>query len=515
MDDLIAIFRSAVVGAALAGMALPGIAQVVSVPAALLGHAEGGVAVAPKGDNEWTDVKPRRALQRGDRVWVDKSARAELLAGNHLLRLDGQSQVSLEAVGESTQVSLLRGSLALAVSKLAAGENVEVGTPNLALRARQPGDYRIDVDPQQGTTRVSVMSGGVVVYGEQGESIDLLAGQRVTFRDRTLAKAPMPAFTAVDEFDRWIVARGRAPALAAAAPATPTVHPDVIARMHREQEAQRQAQIKRELEQLKQAQAQAKLAPVAPPAPAPKPKLAQAPQAAPAPAPMARIEQAPRIVKVPAPPTAAVPAAAAEAKALAARRTHEERRVAQARRAQEQQRRIAAEATARNADEQRRAAAAVAAKRDQELQRRQAAALAKKAEQDRKLQLARKAEQDKRVAQAKRSQEQAVKAAAYQQAVGEARRAQLEKLQQQAMREEQATREQRTRAEQARREEEARREELARREEDAKREASERRQRLLAEQHKRDQEVWLRTQQPIQAQPYRPAPQGVPARRVM
>jgi hypothetical protein len=508
MDVLIAVFRSAVVGAAMAGLASHGIAQVVSVPAALLSHAEGGVAVAPKGDTEWTDVKPRRALQRGDRVWVDKGARAELLAGSHLLRIDGQSQVSLDAVGDGTQLSLLRGSLALAVSRLAPGENVEIGTPNLALRARQLGDYRVDVDPQQGTTRVSVMSGSVVVYGEHGESVDVMAGQRLTFRERTLAKAPTPAFAAVDDFDRWIVARGRAPAAAPTAQTPPAVHPDTIARMHREQEAQRQAQVKRELEQLKQAQA--KLAPAAPAAP----KIVQVPPAAPAPAPVARIDPAPRVVKVPAP--AAAPAVP-DAKALAARRADEERRTAQARRAQEQQRKAAAEAVARKADEQRRAAAVAAlnAKRELEQQRRNAVAQARKAEQERKQQLARKAEQDRKVALAKRAQEQALKAAAHQQALGEARRAQLEKLQQQAMREEQATREQRTRAEQARREEESRREELARREEEAKREAWERRQRVLAEQQKRDHDVWLRTQQPIQVQPYRPAPQGVPARRVM
>lgn len=517
---------SAVLGTVLAGAAALAAAQIVAVPAALLSHAEGGVAIAPKGDNEWMDVKPRRALKRGDRVWTDKGSRAEVQAGTHALRLDGQTQVGLESMGDGagTQVSLLRGSLALAVPRLAAGENVEVGTPNLALRAKVPGDYRVDVDPQQGTTRVSVMGGAVAVYGEHGETQEIAAGQRFTFRDRSLARAPTPAFTAVDEFDRWIVARGRMPA-APAAQAAPSVHPDVIARMHREQEAQRMAQARRELEEQKQAQARQAAQP-----------QRQQPAAAPVQAPPAAAVAAPRPVEA-APRIVQVPRAQPDAHAIAAARQAEEERQAQARRAQEQQRAAQARrqederraVQARRAEDERRASQArkaeqdkrlAAAKRAEEdkraLQARRAqeqqrlAVAAKRAEEERRAALARKAEQDKqRLAAAKRQQQV--------QAQGEARRRgeHLARLQEQARREELAAREQRARREeQARREEEARREEQARREDETRREAWDRRQRALAEQQRRDQEVWLRTQQPMPVPPARPVPQGVPGRRV-
>lgn len=517
---------SAVLGTVLAGAAALAAAQIVAVPAALLSHAEGSVAIAPKGDNEWTDVKPRRALKRGDRVWTDKGSRAEVQAGAHALRLDSQTQAALEAMGEGagTQVSLLRGSLAVAVPRLAAGENVEVGTPNLALRAKVPGDYRVDVDPQQGTTRVSVMGGAVAVYGEHGETLDIAAGQRFTFQGRGLAKVPTPAFTAVDEFDRWIVARGRTPAppLPQAAPA---VHPDVIARMHREQEAQRMAQAKRELEEQKQALArQAAQAQRQPPAAGPVQAPPSAAVAAPRP-----VEATPRVVQVPrAQPDARALAAARQAeeeqrhaqarraqeqqRAAQARRADEERRIVQARRAEEERRTTQARkaeqdkrlAAARRTEEDRRA---LQARRAQEQQQRLAAA--KRVEDERRAALARKAEQDRqRVAAAKRLQQV--------QAQGEARRGEhLARLQEQARREEQAARDQRARRdEQARREEEARREEQARREDETRREAWDRRQRALAEQQRRDQEVWLRTQQPMPLPAARPVPQGVPGRRI-
>src|SRR5689334_434241 len=163
-------------------------AQVVSVPAAHLNHAEGSIAYAPQGDQEWHDVQPRRLLKRGDRLWIDRGSRAEVQAGGHAVRLNGETQMVLENVGEaSTMLSLTQGTLAATVTHLSPGDSFEVGTPNLAFRARQPGDYRIDVDLKQGVTRIVVVSGIGIVYGEKGEALEVKNGQRVTFKDRNLS----------------------------------------------------------------------------------------------------------------------------------------------------------------------------------------------------------------------------------------------------------------------------------------------------------------------------------------
>src|ERR1700761_2697732 len=80
--------------------------DMVAVPAAHLHHAEGTVAYAPLGDKEWHDVQPRRLLKRGDRLWTDRGSRAEVQAGGHALRLNGETQLVLENVGETaTQLS--------------------------------------------------------------------------------------------------------------------------------------------------------------------------------------------------------------------------------------------------------------------------------------------------------------------------------------------------------------------------------------------------------------------------
>src|SRR3954464_1356894 len=216
------------------------LAQVVTIPAAHLNHSEGTVALSPQGDTEWHDVQPRRVLKRGDRLWTDRGSRAEVQAGGHALRLDSQTQLVLENVSDNaTQLSLTQGSLVLTVTRVNPGDSIELGTPNLAFRARQPGDYRIDVDAKTAITRVVVLSGAGVVYGEKGEVLELRSGQRASFKERSLERVQQAAFAANDDFDRWAGARRRGeptvsmPAVAQAPVAPPHTNlinkgPDII-----------------------------------------------------------------------------------------------------------------------------------------------------------------------------------------------------------------------------------------------------------------------------------------------
>jgi hypothetical protein len=504
--------------------------DVVSVPAAHLEHVEGSVAYAPPGEQEWHDVQPRRLLKRGDRLWTDRGSRAEVQAGAHALRLDSQTQLILENVSETaTQLSVTQGSVIATVTRMNPGDSFEIGTPNLAFRARQAGDYRIDVDPK-GITRVAVSSGSGVVYGEKGEAIEIRSGQRFAFRERNLSRLLQPAFATVDDFDRWAGARKRGeptvrmPAMAAAAPSAPAepdlgrtrtiviagsaaslkqgaptaaapkaaVAPPVrpAAQMPRavtpplaQQVAttpQARAGVPLAAAPLKVTQLLPQPAAVAPPPaaqPAPKPRAVQA-----APAPQATIsaQRALRAQTAPAP------------QAQAAARPRLDRRVAatEARRSESRRRAIAT----RHAEEERRH---VQAKLGLEHKR----LLARKAQEERRDKLARRAAEERRLAAARKAEDQRL---------AETHRQQLARLQEQARREEQTV--QARRIEATRRADDDRRGEQAQREEQARREEQVRR-----DQQRRDEETWLRQQQPQQPQllqPARPQPMGVPARRI-
>jgi hypothetical protein len=197
----------------LVGIAGAALAQEAGDPparAAYLSFKEGGVVVAPQGDNEWMDLPQNRPLTVGDRIWTDRGARAELQLGSATLHLDGESQVGVSDLDAlRAQFVVQQGTLNLRVRELLQGENMEIDTPNLALRALQPGDYRIDVDPRSGQTRVTVQSGLVSLFGESGDSIQMGAAQQANFAGRFLAQVDGPPFSQ-DDFGLWAAERNGA-----------------------------------------------------------------------------------------------------------------------------------------------------------------------------------------------------------------------------------------------------------------------------------------------------------------
>lgn len=182
-------------------------------PPARVGHLtaiEGSVSFAPAGESEWTDAPANRPLTRGDRLWNDRGTRAEVQIGSSAVRLDGQTRIEITTLDDqSAQLSVTQGSVFVHVRSLPEGENVEVDTPNLAYRAAYPGDYRIDVDPTQGTTRVTIHSGMGGVYGENGQTQTLGGGQQATFRGRALVAVGTQESPPQDAFDRWAFERNR------------------------------------------------------------------------------------------------------------------------------------------------------------------------------------------------------------------------------------------------------------------------------------------------------------------
>ena len=201
-------------GAALAQPATPArVADAEGDPPARVASVTdraGSVVFAPAGEQEWVDLPPNRPLTVGDRLWSDAGARAELHLGTATLHLDEQSHLGISALDtQAAQLILLQGTANARVRELAAGDNFEIDTPHVALRAEQPGDYRVEVEPQGGHTRVTVRSGAATIYGEDGQAMRLAAGQSQAFAGRALAQVDAPP-AARDAFAQWVEQRNRA-----------------------------------------------------------------------------------------------------------------------------------------------------------------------------------------------------------------------------------------------------------------------------------------------------------------
>jgi hypothetical protein len=177
--------------------------------AARLGYLSGTVSFSPAGQPDWVHAAVNRPLTTGDRLWTGASSRAELQIGGAAIRMGpSTSMVLLNLDDRIAQVQLSQGTLNLRVRSLGPGQTFEVATPNLAFTLRRPGDYRIEVDPNDDATAVMVRNGEAEVYGE-GASYTVDSRRGYLFYGTDLSDYDTLSAQRDDELDRWSQERDR------------------------------------------------------------------------------------------------------------------------------------------------------------------------------------------------------------------------------------------------------------------------------------------------------------------
>ncbi len=177
--------------------------------AARLGYVSGAVSFSPAGEDDWVQAPLNRPLTTGDRLWADVDSRAEVQVGGAALRMGASTSVTLLNLDDHiAQVQLAQGTLKVRVRRLDPGQAFEVDTPNLAFTLRQPGEYRIEVDPAGNATAVMVQSGQGEVYGD-GASYVIDSGKGYRFAGTGLRDYQPVEALRNDDFDRWASDRDR------------------------------------------------------------------------------------------------------------------------------------------------------------------------------------------------------------------------------------------------------------------------------------------------------------------
>ncbi|HAT29547.1 MAG TPA: hypothetical protein DCW29_01445 [Janthinobacterium sp.] len=195
-------------GATALGFAAPALADPPS-RVARLAYSSGAVSFSPAGDDDWVAASVNRPLIDGDRLWADPGARDELQIGGAAIRMSGDTLLTLLNVDDRlTQLQLSQGRLNFKVRRLNPDEVLEIDTPNLAFSIRQPGEYRIDVDPQGNATTVAVHSGQGEAYGE-GNAYLIDRQQSYRFGGTDLRDSQFAELAPADEFDHWTAERDR------------------------------------------------------------------------------------------------------------------------------------------------------------------------------------------------------------------------------------------------------------------------------------------------------------------
>lgn len=168
-----------------------------------------GEVSTQRGDaGDWTAGAINQPLLSGDAVATTDGARAEIqLDFADLVRLDANSQATLAAVNRSSlQVQVGQGLVEYVVLPGADAAS-EIDTPNVAIRPRGRGVFRIQVNSESETV-VTARSGDADVSTPEG-SASLHAGQSITVDGTEQAEYQITDAAPPDEFDRWNRSRDR------------------------------------------------------------------------------------------------------------------------------------------------------------------------------------------------------------------------------------------------------------------------------------------------------------------
>jgi hypothetical protein len=177
---------------------------------ARLNYSTGAVSFAPgEAPDAWVQAVLNRPLTAGDRLWADQTGRAELHIGSTAMRLGALTSVDVLNLDDDTlQVRLAQGSMNLRVRDLGQGETVEIATPAGAVLVRQPGSYRVTVEPQGDSARVLVNFGQAEVVTPL-QTYTVPSSQAATVSASRGASFEVAAYATADELDRWSAERDR------------------------------------------------------------------------------------------------------------------------------------------------------------------------------------------------------------------------------------------------------------------------------------------------------------------
>jgi hypothetical protein len=164
---------------------------------------EGSVSMQPGGQGDWGEAVRNRPMTIGDKLWVDKDARAELQAGEATFHLGSMTAFSFLNLDEGiTQVRVPEGAVNFRVRELREGDIYEVDTPNVVFNVKEAGDFRVDVNEAGDSSRITVIRGSGEISTE-GKTYDVHAGEQAEFNGAENPTYSIVKWPGPDGLDQW------------------------------------------------------------------------------------------------------------------------------------------------------------------------------------------------------------------------------------------------------------------------------------------------------------------------
>ncbi len=176
---------------------------------ARLNYIQGSVAYQVSGDQDWVQADPNRPLTAGDNLWVDKNSRGEVHIGSTAIRMSSETGISFLTLDDNTvQLQLAQGAIEVHVRDVSSDNALEIDTPNLAFTIDSGGEYRIQTDPNGGSSIITVRQGQGEVTGG-GDSWNLRDGQQYTFNGTDQLSYDASQAPGYDDFENWCQSRNQ------------------------------------------------------------------------------------------------------------------------------------------------------------------------------------------------------------------------------------------------------------------------------------------------------------------
>ena len=186
--------------------ALPAAAQELPGRVGRIAYIDGSAAIYQEPEEGWERAYVNSPITSENSVWTDPDSRAELRVGGTAVRLNEATQVDIARLDDEVlDAFIARGVVAVRVRHYDRGERLVFNTPHARFVLRANGRYRIDVDPDQEESRITVFAGEARV-GSEGGRVRAAAGQTVR-----VFGGSQPSYVVerayADPFDRWAQTR--------------------------------------------------------------------------------------------------------------------------------------------------------------------------------------------------------------------------------------------------------------------------------------------------------------------
>ena len=171
---------------------------------ARLNYIDGSVSFRPDSDERWSAATLNYPLTLGDHLWTEAGARAEMHIGSTAVRLGPETAANfLNLEDRAVQLSSSQGIVIVRIRRLDPDESFELDTPNAAVTLLREGEYRFDINPDNGITALVVRAGDAEVTAAGGSAFPVHAGQSARVVGAENPSTELDSARAVDEFDRW------------------------------------------------------------------------------------------------------------------------------------------------------------------------------------------------------------------------------------------------------------------------------------------------------------------------